>query len=99
MPRKAKQEPATAVHNRIRALRFHADEMTQQELALSVGVTRQTINAIEAGKYAPSLEVAFKIAHAFQAPLEQVFSYHPAGAEDDTGRGADEHAGSDPGSA
>lgn len=65
----------TAVSNRIRELRFHAGGMTQQELADRVGVTRQTVNAIEGGKYAPSLEVAFKIARAFGKPLEEVFQY------------------------
>ena len=64
-----------AIRNTIRRLRFDEDEMTQQELADKVGVTRQTINAIEAGKYSPSLEVAFHIAAAFGVPLEQVFQY------------------------
>ncbi|MFN8480128.1 MAG: helix-turn-helix transcriptional regulator [Kouleothrix sp.] len=61
--------------NTIRALRFHHSEMTQQELAERVGVTRQTINAIEGNKYSPSLEVAFRIARVFNVPLEQVFQY------------------------
>ena len=61
--------------NRIRELRFFANEMTQQQLAEQVGVTRQTIMAIEKGKYAPSLEVAFKIALVFDQPLESVFEY------------------------
>lgn len=61
--------------NTIRALRFHAGEMTQQELADLVGITRQTVNAIEANKYSPSLEVAFEIALVFEVPLEQVFRY------------------------
>lgn len=65
----------TRVTNRIRALRFDAGEMTQGELADRVGVTRQTVNAIEQGKYSPSLEVAFKIAQVFAAPLEDVFQY------------------------
>jgi putative transcriptional regulator len=65
----------TRVSNRIRALRFAAGEMTQAELALRVGVTRQTIIAIEQGKYSPSLEVAFRIAHALNAPLDEVFDY------------------------
>ncbi len=52
-----------------------ADEMTQQALAERVGVTRQTIMAIEKGKYSPSLEVAFKIARVFGKPLEEVFQY------------------------
>jgi putative transcriptional regulator len=63
------------VSNRIRRLRFDRAEMTQQELAEQVGVTRQTINAIELGKYSPSLEVAFRIARAFGVPLDEVFSY------------------------
>lgn len=62
------------VLNDIRRLRFAADEMTQAELAASVGVTRQTINAIERGKYAPSLDVAFLIAEALGVPLDDVFS-------------------------
>jgi putative transcriptional regulator len=65
----------TGVTNRIRALRLEQDEMTQQELADRIGVTRQTVNAIEAGKYSPSLEVAFKIARVFGKPLEEVFQY------------------------
>jgi putative transcriptional regulator len=63
------------VTNDIRALRFHKGEMTQQELADRVGVTRQTINAIEGNKYSPSLEVAFRIARVFDVTLEQVFQY------------------------
>lgn len=61
--------------NRIRTLRFQHGEMTQQELADKVGVTRQTINALEAAKYYPSLELAFKIADVFNLPLEEVFRY------------------------
>lgn len=63
------------IRNHIRTLRFTAGEMTQQQLADHVGVTRQTINAIEGGKYAPTLEVAFQIAHAFDVPIGQVFEY------------------------
>jgi putative transcriptional regulator len=63
------------IDNNIRRLRFEHGEMTQQALAEQVGVTRQTINAIELGKYSPSLEVAFRIAAAFDTPLEQVFQY------------------------
>ncbi|MES2298023.1 MAG: helix-turn-helix transcriptional regulator [Pseudomonadota bacterium] len=63
------------ISNTIRALRFHRQEMTQQELADAVGITRQTVNAIEANKYSPSLEVAFRIARVFAVPLEQVFQY------------------------
>lgn len=63
------------ITNRIRWLRFEADEMTQRELAELTGVTRQTIIAIEGQRYSPSLEVAFRIAHAFDVPLEEVFQY------------------------
>ena len=65
----------TRVTNRIRALRFAAGEMTQAELAERVGTTRQTIIAIEQGRYSPSLEVAFRIAHALGVPLDEVFAY------------------------
>jgi putative transcriptional regulator len=61
--------------NQIRRLRFEHDEMTQQQLADKVGVTRQTIIAIEAGRYAPSLPLAFRIARTFGLPIEQVFRY------------------------
>ncbi len=66
--------------NEIKTLRFLADEMTQGDLGDKVGVTRQTIAAIEQGKYSPSLEVAFRIAHVFGKPLEEVFQWqdeHP----------------------
>ncbi|PKN93854.1 MAG: transcriptional regulator [Chloroflexi bacterium HGW-Chloroflexi-6] len=63
------------VRNNIRKLRFHHDEITQEQLAAKVGVTRQTIIAIEGGKYAPSLELAFRIALVFGVPLEEVFTY------------------------
>jgi len=63
------------ISNNIRKLRFEAGEMSQQTLAERVGVTRQTIFAIEKDKYSPSLEVAFKISNVFQAPLEDVFTY------------------------
>ena len=63
------------IANTIRTLRFHAGEMTQAVLAERVGVTRQTIVAIEQGRYSPSLEVAFRIAKVFGVPLEQVFQY------------------------
>jgi putative transcriptional regulator len=65
----------TQISNRIRTLRFHHGEMTQQQLAEQVGVTRQTVHAIEAGKYSPSLEVAFRIARVFGKPLEEVFQF------------------------
>ena len=61
------------IRNQIRALRFGHGEMTQQELADRIGVSRQTVNAIEAGKYSPSLEVAFRVAQVFNKPLEEVF--------------------------
>jgi putative transcriptional regulator len=61
--------------NNIRRLRFENGEMTQQQLADRVGVTRQTIIAIEAGKYAPSLPLAFRIAKVFGVPIEAVFQY------------------------
>jgi putative transcriptional regulator len=63
------------VSNNIRTLRFHHGEMTQEDLAARAGVTRQTIIAIESGKYSPSLELAFRIAGAFGVPLEEVFTY------------------------
>ncbi|WP_123042893.1 helix-turn-helix transcriptional regulator [Cohnella candidum] len=63
------------VGNHIRKLRFNNNEMTQQQLADKVGVTRQTIVALEKGNYSPSLELAFRIAHAFGLPLEEVFFY------------------------
>jgi putative transcriptional regulator len=69
------------ISNRIRRLRFDHDEMTQQQLAERIGVTRQTVNAIELGKYSPSLEVAFRIAAVFGVPLDQVFSYEGESTE------------------
>lgn len=70
------------INNNIRTLRFFNGEMTQQELANRVGVTRQTINSLEQGKYSPSLDLAFRIALAFEVPLESVFSYDRS--EDDS---------------
>lgn len=67
----------TQIRNDIRRLRFEHGEMTQQALADRIGVTRQTVNAIEQGKYSPSLEAAFRIASVFGLPLECVFHYHP----------------------
>lgn len=64
-----------AIHNRIRALRAAAGDMTQQGLAERIGVTRQTVNAIELGKYSPSLEVAFRIAGVFGVPIDDVFTF------------------------
>jgi len=68
------------IANKIRRLRFDADEMTQQQLAQRIGVTRQTVNAIELGKYSPSLEVAFRIAAVFSVPLAEVFQFEAADA-------------------
>lgn len=64
------------ITNQIRTLRFLAGEMTQAELGERVGVTRQTIAAIEQGKYSPTLETAFHIAQVFGKPLEDVFQWH-----------------------
>ncbi|RFA17158.1 transcriptional regulator [Subtercola boreus] len=85
---------ATRVTNSIRALRFASGEMTQAALGGSIGVTRQTIIAIEQGRYSPSLEVAFQIAHVFGLPLDAVFHYpdphirptSPAGSHHETER-------------
>jgi len=66
---------ATSVTNEIRRLRFERGEMTQQALADASGVTRQTIIALEAGRYAPSLELAFRIADALGARIEEVFQW------------------------
>lgn len=62
--------------NNMRKLRFNYSEMTQQELANKLGVSRQTIIAIEAGKYSPTLELAFRIAEIFDVALEEVFQYN-----------------------
>lgn len=72
------------ISNTIRTLRFHAGEMTQAALAEKTGVTRQTIVAIEQGRYSPSLEVAFRIAKVFGVPITEVFQY-------DAGDGPDGH--------
>ena len=72
------------ITNNIRTLRFFAGEMTQQELAERTGVSRQTIIAVEAGKYTPSLELAFRIAEAFGVPITDVFAVekqHPTSTE------------------
>lgn len=71
------------IRNNIRRLRFNASEMTQQELAEKVGVTRQTVIAIEGDKYSPSLEVAFRIARAFGVSLEEVFRYESVESEEE----------------
>jgi len=64
-----------ALSNTIRALRFHAGEMTQAELGERIGVTRQTVAAIEQGKYSPTLETAFRIADVFRVRLDEVFRW------------------------
>lgn len=78
----------TRIENCIRKLRFEHGEMTQQDLAERVDMTRQTINAIELGKYSPSLEVAFKISRVFGKPLEAVFTWpEPADGREDGDHG------------
>ena len=67
------------IKNRIRRLRFDHNEMTQEELANRAGCTRQTIIALEQGKYVPSIELSFRIARAFEVPLEEVFQYEETG--------------------
>lgn len=69
----------TSIRNQIRRLRFENGEMTQQQLAEAVGATRQTIIAIEAGKYAPSLELAFRLAGVFRVGVEDVFQNEAPG--------------------
>ncbi|HXM07681.1 MAG TPA: helix-turn-helix transcriptional regulator [Candidatus Acidoferrum sp.] len=66
---------AGTISNRVRLLRFTNSEMSQEELGSRIGVTRQTIAAIEAGKYSPSLETAFRIAHVFGVPIDAAFSW------------------------
>lgn len=63
------------IENNIRRLRFDQDEMTQQQLAEAVGVTRQTIMSIEKGKYSPSLELAFRMAQVFETKIDEVFTF------------------------
>ncbi len=65
------------IDNQLRRLRFEHGEMTQQALAERAGITRQTVIAIEAGKYAPSLDVAFRLARVFGLKVDEVFSYQP----------------------
>ena len=65
------------IQNKIRMLRFLKDEMTQQQLGDEVGVTRQTVAAIESGKYSPTLQLAFRIANVFDVTLDEVFKYDP----------------------
>jgi len=71
--------PKPEIKNRIRRLRFDNDEMTQEELANKAGCTRQTIIALEQGKYVPSIELAFRIARAFRVTVEDVFQYEEKG--------------------
>lgn len=71
--------PGTQVSNRIRELRFHAGEMTQQALAERIGVSRQTVVAIEKARYSPTLELAFRISRVFGEPIESVFSFEEPG--------------------
>jgi len=66
-----------SIKNDIRKHRFLSGEMTQQQLADKIGVTRQTVLAIESGKYSPTLELAFKIAAVFEVTLDEVFQYKP----------------------
>lgn len=66
------------IQNKIRMLRFLKDEMTQQQLGDEVGVTRQTVAAIESGKYSPTLHLAFRIANVFDVSLDEVFKYDPS---------------------
>ena len=73
--KKKKTAPSTGVSNKIRVLRFNRGEMTQEELARRVGLTRQTIIAIEQGRYSPTLTAAFKIANALKVPFDEVFQF------------------------
>ena len=82
---RASMSRISPIRNDIRRLRFEAEEMTQQGLAERIGVTRQTVNAIEGGKYSPSLEVAFRIAHVFGVSLDEVFVYYPEDDDELTG--------------
>ena len=68
-------KPPPPIANRVRELRFHAGEMTQADLAARIGMTRQTIVAIEASKYSPSLEAAFRIAEVFGVEIGEVFQW------------------------
>jgi len=77
--------PTETLTNQIRLLRFLAQDMTQAELGRRVGLTRQTIAAIEQGRYSPSLDVAFRIAHVFGKGIDDVFKWTPADAPGETG--------------
>lgn len=84
----------SAVKNNIRKLRFNHEEMTQAELAERVGVTRQTMIAIENEKYSPSLELAFRIARVFDQPLESIFTFdEDRGSDESNGRKGDNKKG------
>ena len=74
------KQPAKQLTNQVRTLRFLHGEMTQAELGRQIGVTRQTVAAIEAGKYSPTLEVAFRIAEVFEKPLAEVFAWEAPSA-------------------
>jgi len=80
----SKKSKDTSVENRIRECRFAAGEMTQEELAQRVGVSRQTIVAIEKARYSPTLELAFKIARVFDTPIDAIFSYPDQRSEQST---------------
>ena len=75
-----------SLSNRIRVLRFMNGEMSQADLGQRIGVTRQTIAAIEAGKYSPSLEAAFRIAQVFNVPLEEVFQWNAIAGNGGSGK-------------
>jgi putative transcriptional regulator len=77
--------PTETLTNQIRLLRFLAQDMTQAELGRRVGLTRQTIAAIEQGRYSPSLDVAFRIAHVFGKGIDDVFKWTPADVPGETG--------------
>ncbi|MBW8809980.1 MAG: helix-turn-helix transcriptional regulator [Lysobacter sp.] len=70
-----------SISNNIRTLRFHHGEMSQAQLGQRIGLTRQTVAAIEAGKYSPSLEAAFRIAQVFGVPLTEVFQWQAAASD------------------
>lgn len=76
--------PTESMSNDVKLLRFLAQEITQAELGKRVGITRQTVAAIEQGRYSPSLEIAFRIAHVFGKRVDEVFHWQPSG---DNGNG------------
>jgi len=75
---KSRNSPIETLTNEVRLLRFLAGDMTQAELGERVGLTRQTIAAIEQGRYAPAINVAFRIAHVFGKPIDEIFHWSPA---------------------